>query len=663
MTPNAWLDTIKIIYISNIYIISISMKSWSFDEKRWYETIYNNFNEWEAISDDVDEIIFKAKNGKEYLAVVDYASDEEAFILCELEKLPEGWRKMSELADGEEIDLIAYCTHGHARWYRGDSYSDSWITPESAIDEMEIWWLAGSWMMPNTKPALNTFSKFDNYFKKVIKAEQKQEPEVRTFNMWHFCITDWKDAKGNRKNNIEECKKWLEHERCMWIKIYPASEKSWSVTTGFWWTGTHQQWIEDGSTTDLAAQACLEVDKTLTIHCETPWKSQETGEAERDYIKNTVLPLAKKYPNLKLVIAHVTLKSTVLDVIKANAMYGSNIHMEFTADHLFSNKDDIKNIGKRMDALDPSLQWKWEWVAQCFPQVRWDENHLLKDASAWDDNRDFLWRCMKMATRTPYLKIMLWTDHAPHPQANKLKENPSRWISSYRDCMRIYAEIAKQNWITVEQFKEFCSWTAIGLHYELTKQDFDGNLRVMTLVHKEKQKMNPQVKFMKEMDLTTSVSYIWNQLLKFYHDTDFELLNWYGSKKKYKLYQAIKEFWVHIYWFNNTDKSIKKIDTYENWNILNKSYSELELIRKTDTLKEIVKLLNPDYHNKEFRERFLENELFAYNLDKVKQYLHLTEELNHKLQKENTLWSHHYDWNVLSPYDWEYVDFIVKKSA
>ncbi len=633
-----------------------------FNEKKWYRTIYDN---WERVSD-IDELIVQdKKTWKDYLAVANYASDEEAFLLCELEKLPDRGRKMSCLHDWEEIDLIVYCTHWHLRGHINDPYNEHWINPESGIKEMAIGWYAWGWLMPNTKPALNTYELFNDYFIRVIKAEQQQSPGVRTYNMGHFCVNDWKDKEWNRQNNIEECKLWLQHERCMWLKVYPGLEGEWSVTTWFWWSETYQCTAEEWSTLDLAAQACLETDKTLTVHCETPWLSQNTWEAERDYIKNVILPLAKRYPKLKLVVAHVTLKSTVLDVIRANMMFWSNIHMEFTADHLFSNKDDIKNIAKRMDKLDPELQWKWAWLWECFPQVRWNEDVENLTLEWWDENRDFLWRCMKMATRTPYFKILLWTDHAPHPKENKLKENPSRWISSYKDSLRIYAEIAKQNWITVEQFKQFTSGNAIELHSFLKNLYDNDDLRETTLIHKGPIQMNPSERKRREEKAITSLYYLVNEIPRYYERKDFEL--YHGRLDNWKklttfpseLEHVIQELEYYLDDFNNTRLMIKECDTYKDWKYIHQEYMPIDPVKKIKRLRELQELMA--WVNITNELIWKDNELIRRNFLEITYYINLIGSFEKKLEKNNTLELSHYDWNVLSPYWSEYVNFTIEK--
>ena len=78
--------------------------------------------------------------------------------------------------------------------------------------------------------------------------------------------------------------------------------------------------------------------KTLTIHCETPGMGTEK-EAEEHFIETTLLPLAKKFPLLKLIVPHVTLASTAKKILQWNEEYGTRIHMELTAHHLFFSEE------------------------------------------------------------------------------------------------------------------------------------------------------------------------------------------------------------------------------------------------------------------------------------------------------------------------------------
>ncbi|MEI8092126.1 MAG: hypothetical protein WCG98_08265 [bacterium] len=71
-----------------------------------------------------------------------------------------------------------------------------------------------------------------------------------------------------------------------------------------------------------------------------------------------IIPYAKKYPQAKIIVAHVSLARTAKEIEYTNDIYDTNIHMELTPHHLFFSEEDVQN--------DPKLK--------CFPPLRSKED-------------------------------------------------------------------------------------------------------------------------------------------------------------------------------------------------------------------------------------------------------------------------------------------------
>lgn len=149
-----------------------------------------------------------------------------------------------------------------------------------------------------------------------------------------------------------------------------------------------------------------------------------TPVAEEHYIEHTVLPLCKRYPALKFVVAHTTLLSTAKTVIACNEEFGTNIWMELTPHHVRYEENQI---------VDNFLE--------CFPRIR----------SAAD--RDGLMNLLAEIGTNPHCKLMHGTDHAPH--TIPAKENGSRGIPNFRDTVPMILELAARHSMTTTQLQTF----------------------------------------------------------------------------------------------------------------------------------------------------------------------------------------------------------------
>lgn len=327
--------------------------------------------------------------------------------------LVKAWEEDVLLTALQASDEIVFksitCTHTHTRWHE---YEDAGITTTGSYEEATAGGISTTFAMPNTKPAMVTLD-LVNEFLETVKDAPGQ-------HYVHF---------GARDDNFEECEKALADPRVVSLKIYPAwkneSGEEGVVTTSF--AGVKAEVFdhspEAGSTLDTLGQLCIKHNKPMIVHCETPNKGH-APIAEEHYIQHTVLPLCKRLPHLKFVVAHVTLLSTAENIIACNKEFDTNIYMELTPHHLWWDEDDIQDN-----------------FLECFPRIR----------SRAD--RDGLRMLFAQIGKNPACKFMHGTDHAPHSIEAKI--NGSRGIPNLHDSVAMIMTIATSLHMTTGQLQQF----------------------------------------------------------------------------------------------------------------------------------------------------------------------------------------------------------------
>ncbi len=315
------------------------------------------------------------------------------------------------ISDLDEVVLYdPIDTHVHGRW---NEYINLWIWPKSTIEEAKKWWISHALFMPNTNPALIDMDSVLSYID-IIDGYK---------NWLYFWLRD---------DNLEIADNALLNPSVVWIKVYPVAIDWKSVTTSFEWKkcAVMDKSVLDWSTLDRIAKILLNHNKVISFHWETPWL-WHWPEAEIDYVKNVIVPLAIKYPNLKLIVAHVSLKDTAELIINTNRDYSTNIYIELSAHHLTFNSDDIK----------------WNTLLKCFPNIR----HI--------DNVIYLRNLLKEIWKDPNIKIIFWSDHAPHPLIKKQQEFSMApwWVPSIANALEAILTIWDNIWLTISQIQKLVS--------------------------------------------------------------------------------------------------------------------------------------------------------------------------------------------------------------
>lgn len=161
--------------------------------------------------------------------------------------------------------------------------------------------------------------------------------------------------------------------------------------------------LENGSELDQIGRFCSEQNLSITIHCEDPIQKSKIGKdygtlddtTEPSFVRNTVIPLCEKYPELKFIVAHISHKETVEELTEAWKAGMKNIFVEITPHHLLLTTTEIEEIlGK--DAV----------FGFCHPFIKLSGRHksaialLLQDGEYQD-------------------QVLYGSDHAPHSESAK----------------------------------------------------------------------------------------------------------------------------------------------------------------------------------------------------------------------------------------------------
>lgn len=241
-------------------------------------------------------------------------------------------------------------------------------------------------VMPNLRPPLTTTELTLAYRKRILEAV----PSGMHFEpLMTLYLTD--------NTAPEEIVKAKESGLIYGVKLYPAG-----ATTN-----------SDSGVTSL--DKCASVLETmerlgmpLLVHAEVTDSDVDVFDRERVFIERNMIPLLKKFPNLKLVFEHITTRDAVAFITKAP----SNVAATITAHHLLMNRNDMFKGG-----IQPHHY--------CLPILKREEHRLALVQVATSGNA----------------KFFLGTDSAPHARHTKESACGCAGMYTAHTAMELYAEV------------------------------------------------------------------------------------------------------------------------------------------------------------------------------------------------------------------------------
>ncbi|MDW6005302.1 dihydroorotase [Vibrio mangrovi] len=243
-------------------------------------------------------------------------------------------------------------------------------------------------IMPNTVPPTTTTAMAQAYRQRIMDAQ----PRAGFSPLMSLYLTD--------KTSPEEIKQAKSSGLVVAAKLYPAG-----ATTN-----------SDSGVTSVkniypVLKAMQDVGMLLLIHGEVTTNDVDIFDREATFLKQVLAPIVQDFPELKIVVEHITTADAVEFVTQA----GANVAATITAHHLLYNRNHMLVGG-----IKPHYY--------CLPILKRNTHQQALIQAATSGNP----------------KFFLGTDSAPHAKGNK--ENACGCAGSYtaHAAIELYAEVFEQ---------------------------------------------------------------------------------------------------------------------------------------------------------------------------------------------------------------------------
>ncbi len=176
-------------------------------------------------------------------------------------------------------------------------------------------------VMPNLKPPITTAAAALAYRERILQYVPKGNPFQPLMTLY---LTD-----GLKPKEIAEA---AATDSIIAVKYYPAGA-----------TTNSENGVTDISKVYPALEAMIEAGMPLLLHGEVTDHQIDIFDREQRFIDDVLAPLTIRYPELRLVLEHITTKNAV-DFVKAQA---ENVAASITVHHLLYNRNDLLAGGVR----------------------------------------------------------------------------------------------------------------------------------------------------------------------------------------------------------------------------------------------------------------------------------------------------------------------------
>lgn len=244
-------------------------------------------------------------------------------------------------------------------------------------------------IMPNLKPPVTTVQQALEYRERVLAAV----PEPYEFEpLMTLYLTD--------NTSPVEIRNAVESPYVHAVKYYPAGATTNAVSG-----------VTDISQTYAALEVMEELGLPLLIHGEVTDQDVDVFDREAVFIETVLIPLLQRYPELRVVLEHITTRQAV-EFIQATK---DNIAATITAHHLLMNRNAMFQGGIRPHHY-------------CLPVLK-RERHR---------------QALVRAATSGSSKFFLGTDSAPHGKSAKESACGCAGMYTAHAAMEFYAEAFEQ---------------------------------------------------------------------------------------------------------------------------------------------------------------------------------------------------------------------------
>lgn len=271
-------------------------------------------------------------------------------------------------------------------------------------------------IMPNLSPPITTCSAAAQYKKRIIDAI----PKKARFNpLMTLYLTD--------KTTPEEIKKASESDFIYAAKLYPAGA-----------TTNSNAGVTDIKNIDGVLDAMMQHHLPLLVHGEVTETSIDIFDREKVFIETILTPLSKRYPELKIVMEHIT-TGDATDFVRQSS---ANIAATITAHHLLLNRNSMLVGG-----IKPHYY--------CLPVLKRECHREALVAAATSNDSSFF----------------LGTDSAPHGQYDKESACGCAGIYTAHAAIELYTHVFSEAGALdkLESFTSFRGPNFYGLEHNKDK--------------------------------------------------------------------------------------------------------------------------------------------------------------------------------------------------
>ena len=240
-------------------------------------------------------------------------------------------------------------------------------------------------VMPNLKPPITTVAAAEAYRRRILDAV----PAGESFDpLMTLYLTD-----RTPPSEIEAAKRSAAVHA---VKIYPAGA-----------TTNSENGVTDWGLIRETVAEMARVDLPLLMHGEVTDAEIDVFDRERVFLERHLSPLCADFPNLRVVLEHVTTADSVAFVRRA----GDNVAATITAHHLLWNRNELFRGGIRPHAF-------------CLPVLKRERHRQALVEAATSDDASFF----------------LGTDSAPHARGRKESDCGCAGIYTAHAALELYAE-------------------------------------------------------------------------------------------------------------------------------------------------------------------------------------------------------------------------------
>ena len=241
-------------------------------------------------------------------------------------------------------------------------------------------------VMPNLRPPVTTTAQALAYRDRIMAAVPADTDFEPLMTLYLTDSTSADEIHRAAKSGVVRA-----------VKLYPAGA-----------TTNSESGVTDLRRCDVSLRALSDCGMPLLVHGEVTDPAVDVFDRELTFIQRILVPLLQRFPDLKVVLEHVTTRDAVAFVMQAPG----NVAATITAHHLLLNRNDLLVGGLRPHHY-------------CLPILKREEHRLALVEAATSGNP----------------KFFLGTDSAPH--GRRAKESACGCAGSFtaHGGIELYAEV------------------------------------------------------------------------------------------------------------------------------------------------------------------------------------------------------------------------------